>query len=359
MQYKNEHFLKLREKKKIAMKNAGYFYMLSSEYMELNKNLGMTLYNRAERILNCLNYWEWNLYKKNKILDLVKVSRCKDMFCPNCRSVNVYKAIINFSSGFRRMIIEGLNPYLMTLTVPNIKRELLDSEIEKMNKAFVKFWRWLYKPHKKNGRYYGGYKNRLFDAVGAIKVIEVTLQKSDWDYFNLHFHVIVFLENEFPGDFIKHIDGGYQYKSKKYILYSDADTFIQKLWTMAYDRKDISFYSDASDDWKDNYICDIRELSMPNGIWEVFKYCFKDVDIRNYEIFKDLFFGLKRKRLRQGYGELFNIKIDDWALGQISEDDIKNHLEFKDEEPETLAGRCVEDMTEKYREYKKVSIFKK
>lgn len=356
MEFSNDHFLKLKEKKKIAFKNAQYFYALSSEYHDTNKQIAYSLYMRAERILNCLNYWEWDRYKINKVLNLRKVSRCKDIFCPNCRSVNVYKAIINFASAFRRMIAFEYNPYLMTLTVPNIKREDLNSEINKMNKAFIKFWRWLYKPFFKNGSYYGGYKERLFDAIGAIKVIEVTLQRSDWNYFNLHFHIIVFLENDFEGNFIKTIDGGYQYKTKSYIFYSDADIFIQKLWKMAYDKKDISFFSEASDDWQDNYICDIRELEMPNGIYEVFKYCFKDLDIRNQEIFRDLYFGLKRKRLRQGYGELYNVKVDDMDMPS---DCIKNYLEFKDEEPEVMAHKYIEDMTEKYRDYKKLSVFKK
>jgi len=92
---------------------------------------------------------------------------------------------------------------------------------------------------------------------------------------------------------------------------------------------------------------------MLKGIYEVFKYCFKDLDIKNQEIFKDLYFGLKRKRLRQGYGELYNVKVDD---RDISSDDIKNYLEFKDEEPEVVANKYIEDMTKKYRDYKKVSI---
>ncbi|NQT67163.1 MAG: hypothetical protein HQ569_06270 [Actinobacteria bacterium] len=69
----------------------------------------------------------------------------------------------------------------------------------------------------------------------------------------------------------------------------------------------------------------------------------------------DIYFGLKRKRLRQGYGELYNVKVDD---RDISSDDIKNYLEFKDEEPEVVANKYIEDMTEKYRDYKKISIFK-
>jgi len=92
---------------------------------------------------------------------------------------------------------------------------------------------------------------------------------------------------------------------------------------------------------------------MLKGVYEVFKYCFKDLDMKSQEIFKDLYFGLKRKRLRQGYGELYNVKVDD---RDISSDDIKNYLEFKDEEPEVIANKYIEDMTEKYRNYKKISI---
>jgi len=43
----------------------------------------------------------------------------------------------------------------------------------------------------------------------------------------------------------------------------------------------------------------------------------------------------------------------------LPSDDIKNYLEFKDEEPQVIAHKYIEDMTEKYRDYSKVSIFKK
>jgi len=47
------------------------------------------------------------------------------------------------------------------------------------------------------------------------------------------------------------------------------------------------------------------------------------------DIFGILYFWLKRKRLRQGYGELYNVKINGWDI----RDDacIENFLEFKDE----------------------------
>ncbi|GAI28850.1 unnamed protein product [marine sediment metagenome] len=81
------------------------------------------------------------------------------------------------------------------------------------------------------------------------------------------------------------------------------------------------------------------------------------MDIKNQEIFKDLFFGIARKRLRQGYGELYNVEVDD---RDIRDDDcIENYLEYKDEEPKVAANRYISDMTEKYRDYKKISIYKR
>lgn len=65
---------------------------------------------------------------------------------------------------------------------------------------------------------------------------------------------------------------------------------------MAYKYKKISEFGDVSDIWEVNYMCDIRELEMPKGFYEVFKYCFKDVYIKkNLDIFEDLFLDLKGK----------------------------------------------------------------
>jgi len=357
MEITAEYIEKLKKKKDTSIKNIRYLYQLWQEKKEIEKDMAYTIYKRAERMENCLGYWKWDFYKRSKVMNLKVVSRCKDLFCSNCRTVGIYKAIKNFSSHFGKMLIQGYIPFLMTLTVPNIKRECLAEEIDNMNKAFVKLWRWLFKSFKKDGKYYGGYKDRIFDGIGAVKAIEVTVQKSDWNYFNLHFHVIIFIDGYNPNNFNKYIPGGFQYRSNSNIFYSDADILIQKLWKMAYDNRLISGYSDESDNWEDNYICDIRELQMPKGIFEVFKYTFKDVDIKNFDIFRDLFYGLKRKRLRQGYGELYNVKLEDSEFD--SNDCIENYLEFKDELPETLIHQQINAMTEKYGDYKKVSIFKK
>jgi len=359
-EFKEKFFLYAEDKIEMAKQNIDFFYITGNEYKRNGqKYLAYNFYKHAEKIKNCLNYWECNVYEKNKVMEVKKIFRCKELFCPNCRTVKVYKAIIKFTPFFNRMVLGGYKPYLMTLTVPNIELEQLSSEINKMNKAFIQLWRWLYKPFNKTGTYYGGYKDRLFSCVGAVKVLEVTVQKSNSNYFHVHFHVISFLDNANDDLFFKDIPGGYQHRTDSNIFYSMADIFLQKLWKMTYDDKKISEFGNISDDWKNNYICDIRELKMPYGIYEVFKYCFKDIDIKNIEIFKQLFFGLNRKRLRQGYGALYNLKIDDKDLSddESSDDDIKNYLEYKDEIPVAVNSN-LKDMTEKYGDYKKISIFK-
>lgn len=95
-------------------------------------------------------------------------------------------------------------------------------------------------------------------------------------------------------------------------------------------------------------------------MYEVFKYCFKDVDIKNYQVFKNLYYGLRNKRIRQGYGELLglnkledNFKKDVYVEG----DDIKDYLKFY-EGPEQYYANAILDMVNKYKDYVKISRFK-
>lgn len=358
MEFENDYFENLSKKKPIAIRNAKFMSMLSEELKGSDRQLSNTLSMRAERITNCLTYWKWGKYKDKKILELLDVSRCKDMWCPNCRLINTFKAVNKLSGCTGIMFNSGYNPYLLTLTNPNVLRKDLSSEIDKINGAFKKFWKWLYKPYEINGIRYGGYRERLFDAMAAIKVIEVTLQKSDHNYFHAHIHAIVFLTYDIPSDFEKNIEGGYQNKSENQIFFSQADVLIQMLWKLAYNDMEITEIKTMYDDDSQNYQCDIRPLILPSGIPEVFKYCFKDFDVKNYEIFRDLFFGLYKKKLRQCYGEYYNTNIKGW-FDRYNMDDIKIRSELKDEEPEIVYSNNIKDITAKYGDYKKVSIHKK
>jgi len=63
---------------------------------------------------------------------------------------------------------------------------------------------------------------------------------------------------------------------------------------------------------------------------------------------------LKEEDQDKGYGQLCNIKVDDSSIS--SDDCIENYLGFEDEEPKVVVNNCISDMTEKHRNYRKISI---
>ena len=347
---KNDKFLKMNGKKEIAKSNANYLMEMSCKKEYLFKKY--TLQNRANNILKCLDYWQWDKYEKSKVLDLKMVYRCKDLFCPNCRTVKNIKAIYRFTPYFKLMLDNGYIPFLMTLTNPNCKGSNLSQEIDKMNKAYRTLWLWINAPIGKNKQ---GFKDRIFNAVGCIKNLEMTI--SNDRQFHVHFHCIIFLDKFSKDDFIKNISGGFRKKSNNFIKISNADLFIKKLWTVAYKGKNISLFDKIGNNWFDSFICDIEELEIPKGIYEAFKYPVKDSDIESYEIFKDIYEGLFNKRLYQGYGKLYRLSKDIEAENNILEN--IDDLIIDNEEAEELFITSINEITEKYKDFKCRFIYKK
>jgi len=350
MELKNEHFVRLKLRSNIGKTNSGYMFRMSDEISSMGEVMrAYTVRNIAKNIRDCLDFWLWDKYEKNKILDLKRVSRCKNKFCPNCRRYAVATAIMRFAPVFKELLKEEYNPYLLSLTVPNVSGDDLKNTLDRMSKAFYKLWKWL---NRKKGSG-DAYKNRLFDATAAVRNIEITRNKLTKMY-HPHYHSIIFLNNDRSGDFVKDEPAGYQIKTGDYISISRADKMLQRLWKMACEGQNITGYSENE---MDRYICDIRELVMPDGIYEVFKYCFKDMDISGYEVFKVIYVALFYRKIRQGYGRLYEIsdREDDFVS---DEDKIENYLKIK-EDPKEAVANYIMDMTTKFREYKKISRFKR
>lgn len=349
MELTTERLQKMSDKLLITKRNSGYFQALYYDTKDIR------YLNRSERMNSCLDFWLWDMYEKNKILDLQRVNRCKDRFCPNCRSISLAGNIVKFGPHFRQMLDKGYNPYLITLTVPNVSGDQLKSTVDRIIKSFSKFWRWVSKGKDREG----GFRGRLFDVRACVRVLEITVQKSDNTMYHPHLHVLAFLENDSPGDFKKYIDGGFQFRTQQNIFYSDADIHIMKLWYMAYNNISIRNFNSISDKWYDLYICDIRELQMPDGIYEVFKYAFKDSDIKDYENFKYIYSSIEGRRLRQGHGELFNIQVDDEMEDGEEYENIEDYLEEDEKEkPQRLATKTIEELTTIYHSYRKISRFR-
>lgn len=332
-----------------------WYYKLSLEFSDLLV-YSERVNKRGNKIGSCLNYWLWDKYERNKVLDLQKVNRCmNNRFCPNCKKFDLACTIHNFREPFSYLLSQGYNPYLLTLTVPNVCGEDLRETIDMMNKSFRKFFNCL--SYELTGTTRKGFSERLMQFDAALKVLEITYNIKT-NMFHPHFHVMMFSQEYEEGLFIKSVPGAWSNKKNKQLFNSHMDMHIMKLWKMCYDniRLSVNNYKKMSDDWHDNYMCDIREMDE-KGIYEVLKYTFKDTDVKNYYVFKTLVLALENKRIRQGYGLLYNLKCEGDSEGD--KQDLEEFLEVDIKEaPEQLLTQELKTLIRDYHDYKKISRFK-
>jgi len=334
------------EKRLFNDKISRYFYRLHCEFGSLRNKKYLRI---SERVKSCLNMWVWDAYYQNLVLDLKKVNRCKCKFCSNCRRLDLSRAFNNLIVPFSEYIKVGYMPIFVTLTVPNCKGEDLSFVLDKMNLSFKKFWNWFHLDGK------NGFSKRFLKFFGAVRCIEVTYNSHRSDY-HPHYHLLILIRfcdyDEIL--FYKYIDGEWSDKRQQMNYLSDIDVQVRKLWTLAYTNSSLSNYSSLVDLYK----CDVQEM-YDDGISEVLKYSFKDTDLLNYFIFKDLYFSLYNRRLRQGYGNLYNVKLENDSDGV--KQDLYSYLLFNKEElPVELVTRDMETLYNgSHKDYTKISRFNK
>jgi len=349
LDFTNEALQKIQDKKEINKIYSKYLYSMSLDPTILG---GQRYKKRSDRINDCVNLWVWDKYEKNKLLDLQRLNRCMDnRFCSNCRKFSLASAIHNFKPSFKTLIDDGYNPYLLTLTVPNVQDKDLRVTIQKLNISFRKFFQKLSQPVG-NGKH--GFSERLIKFDAALKVLEITYNKRE-DTYHPHFHIIMFSNEYDPSIFHKCIPGAWSNKKQCYLYNSILDIQLMQLWKMCYDKIPITLrnYSKMSHNWLDLYMCDIREMDS-SGVYEVLKYTFKDTDIINYNVFTTLFKSLDGQRIRQGHGLLFNAKLEDDAEGDNI--GIDEYL-FEKENPEQMLTREINELITVYSNYRKISRF--
>lgn len=350
MDFDNEVLNSMGQKKLRNTLYAKWYKQMSVEMLE-NKKFAYsdTLGKKAARIEKCLDMWIWDKYVKNKLLDLQSVNRCmNNRFCPNCRRFSLASAIHNLKDPLNDLLLKGYYPYLVTLTVPNIPGCELRKTIEKMNKTFKKLFGAYSYPL--DGVTTKGFKDRLISFNGALKVLEITYNEENNEY-HPHFHCLFFSEEYDQSIFIKNIVGEYSNKRKSYNFYSSLDTQIMKLWTMFYTNTRLTINNYNNFKLEDCYLCDIREMDS-SGIVEVLKYTFKDADIANYDVFKTIEIAIDRKRIRQGYGILYNLKLEDDAEGEKL---LLEEFLNEEEAPEQLVTHEIKELLIDYKDYRKIS----
>ena len=142
------------------------------------------LTKEAARMSNCLEYWDWNKYEPEKIMDLIRVSRCKSKWCANCQGL--YAAQMS-----TQMSTQNLTAYHLTLTVKNCRIAELESELQKMAKAFSRLWQGWKKLSENQNR--KGSKGCL-SLTAAFRSIEITESEKG----NLHPHIHAILATKEP-----------------------------------------------------------------------------------------------------------------------------------------------------------------
>lgn len=351
MEFTNEILKDMERKQEYNIQYGNWYYGMSKEFEK------STYSNRSERISNCMNIWQWDKYEQNKILDLQKVNRCSNnRFCPNCKLLDISKFIHQFRKVYEEYSNLGYKAYMLTLTVPSCPGADLKKTIEKLNLSFRK----LTEKFTYDLNNVKSYKDRLIGFDGGIKVLEITYNENVG--FHPHFHCVVFTKDNPHNDLLnKHIEGKWSNKRQSYNLKSFIDIQIGQLWSMiwygerlstknindiVYDPKEIFFK-------KDKKCLEVDFIPLnEKGIYEVFKYTFKDTDIKNYYVFKTFVQALENKRIRQGFGILFNMKCEEIEDGEIQDLD----LDIK-ENPESLLTFEINELITTYRNYKKVSRF--
>lgn len=350
MDFSNETLIEMQSKKyKYNKRYCEWYTEMSKDCYSQNLwAYSETLLRKAERISNCLNIWQWDVYHKNKLMDLQKVNRCmNNRFCPNCRKWDLAGAIHNLRGPLNKLLLDGYYPYMVTLTIPNVEGSDLRRTIEKMNKAFKKlFGAFNYSLDGTTK----GFNQRYFRVSGALKVLEITYNLTN-DTYHPHFHCIFFSEEYDESIFKKNTIGEWSNNRQSYNFYSDIDIQIMKLWTMCYNGQRLTGNNYDKLNLEELFICDIREMDS-SGIVEVLKYTFKDSDVANYNVFKTIEMAIERKRIRQGYGVLYGLKLEGDTDGEnLSLDEFL----IEAESPEELFTFEINQLIKDYGEYRKIS----
>jgi len=255
------------------------------------------------------------------------------------------RALNNLELPFKDLVLKGYNPFLITLTVPNCSGDDLSFVIDKLQRSFNRFYKF-FSLNDKNA-----YSNRYMRFDACIRCLEITYNLMT-NMYHPHYHCLVFSLDYNPVLFDKKYVGEWSNKRQSYNMYSDIDMQIRELWTISYNGLTLRDIKNL----ETKLICDIRECD-DKGVFEVMKYSIKDTDIVNYDVFKNLYFGLYNRRIRQGYGLLYNLKLENESTGK--EQDLEQYLKIK-EFPSQLVTTDMKTLYKStYSNYIKLSRFNK
>jgi len=158
-----EELSTLQKRAKRKYSTNGYLHRLQSLDSPLHKS-----YNISAGCASTLTHED----------EKVTAKYCNQRWCLVCNSIRTAKMI----TGYGEQIKELDNPYFMTLTVPNCRKEELKATLKRMDESFHKIYHVLRKRKVK---------------LKAIRKLEITYN-AKCDNYHPHYHLIV---DEFNGLF--------------------------------------------------------------------------------------------------------------------------------------------------------------
>lgn len=180
----------------------------------------------AARISQCLEYWDWDTYKPEKIMDLIRVSRCKSKWCANCQGLYAAQMSTQMST---QMMSQNLTAYHLTLTVKNCDVTELESQLKKMSSAFSRLWQgWKNLTENQNRK---GSKGCL-SLSAAFRSIEIT--ESEKGHLHPHIHAILATDEPIKKELlIPRITGRFDKIRKVQRFLSPIEEMIAAEWARA------------------------------------------------------------------------------------------------------------------------------
>ncbi|MEK4504384.1 protein rep [Bacillus sp. FSL R12-0069] len=221
---------------------------------------------------------------------LIASNPCKNRFCPICAWRKACKDAMKIAIMMEAVKIEKKKEFLfLTLTTPNIKGDMVRSEVDRFNKAFNKLFK-----RRNVGRSIKGY----------IRKLEMTYNQERDDY-NPHFHVLLCVDKNY-------------FKRKE--LYIKQNEWLS-MWREAMDLSEITQV----------HIQKVELIREGNAVAEVAKYSAKDYELlTSQEVFDVFYSGLKGRQLivYSGMFKEYALKYEKGELDKYKSKD-KNEYFYK------------------------------
>lgn len=266
---------------------------------KLNNNILSASYHRigyfgkSERVLHCGDFLNF-AHEINELGEISEKGKlhfanfCKDRLCPMCSWRRSYK-IFGQVSQIMEVIGTKYKFLFLTLTVPNVSRSELNSEIDHLMSSWNRFT---------------GYKDIKIILKGYFRALEITYNK-ETNTFHPHFHVVLAVPLSY---------------GKKNDLYLKRDEFLS-LWQRATRDKSITQVDIRV--CKDKYSVDELKAQsrLSSAVAEVAKYAVKSSDylLEDEQLTDELVYtfsnALNHRRLTQ-FGGIFKevfkkLRLDD------------------------------------------------